>query len=168
MRSYVDFSQSATQISESLEIHSESQRVAWSLQWPYKPPGRSAQADGIVTPALRYFVPRRFAARNSVSLAHVTGLASSPSAARSMSDFSSAESGSFIDSVLRSSGAFGGRPIFGCFFMKLNIPIKYSPSTIETRTNYGYNKSRQRKTPTQPWRATLGRTRTGFRQIPAW
>jgi len=137
--------------------------VAWSLQWPYKPPKRSVKTDGIETPALRYYLLRRFAALSRTSLAHVTGFASSASAAFSIAPFSSAERGSFIDSVRRSSGAFGGRPIFG-FPMKLNIPIKSLASTIVSYTNYGYDKYSQRKTPgsvgTRP-----GASSTGFRQI---
>jgi hypothetical protein len=42
--------------------------------------------------------------------------------------------------------------------MKLNIPMKYLLSTIAFRTNYGYDKYRQRKTLIQPWRAISGRT----------
>jgi hypothetical protein len=72
-------------------------------------------------------------------------LAASPCAARSMASFSSTERGSFIDSVRRSSGAFGGRPI-RLFSMKLNIPIKYLVSTLALSTNYGYDKYSQRKT----------------------
>ena len=50
---------------------------------------------------------RRFAARSKTSRAHVTGLASSALAARSMASFSLAVSGNFMLAVLRSAGGFG-------------------------------------------------------------
>ena len=118
------------------------------------------------TPPLSAHLLRRLAALSRTSLAHVTGFASSASAAFSIASFSPDESGSFIDSVRRSSGAFGGRPI-RLFSIKLNIPIKSLASTLALLTNYGYDKYSQRKTlgsvSTRP-RAT----RTGFRLIPDW
>ena len=135
--------------------------MAWLLQRSYKPPKGSAQADGVGTLALRFHLLRRFAALNRTSLAHVTGFASSASAAFSIASFSSAESGSFIDSVRRSSGGFGGRPRVS---MNINIPIKIMASTLVPDNNYGYNKYSQRKTPgsvgTRP-----GADSTGFRLI---
>jgi hypothetical protein len=59
-------------------------------------------------------------------------------------------------SVRRSSGDFGGLPI-RLFSIKLNIPIKSLVSTIASRTNYGYDKYRQNKTPVKPWRVSSGR-----------
>jgi hypothetical protein len=136
--------------------------VAWSLQWPYTPPKRFAKANGIVTPALRFHLLRRFAALNKVSLAHVTGLASSASAALSISAFSTSESGSFMDSVRRSSGAFGGLPRL--FSMKINIPIKIVVSTIAKPIIYGYDKYSQRKTLGSVGTQSRASS-TGFRQI---
>jgi hypothetical protein len=72
-----------------------------------------------------------------------------------------------MSAVRRSSGAFGGLPIL-FFPMPVNIPIKSLLSTLAIATYYGYDKYRQKKTPSQPARIATGRTRTGFRQIPAW
>jgi hypothetical protein len=56
--------------------------VAWLLQPPYKRSKGSALVRMGSEPLLSaYFTPRRFAALKRTSLAHVTGLASSASAA---------------------------------------------------------------------------------------
>jgi hypothetical protein len=87
--------------------------VSWLAQRPYKPPEGLAYASGVGTPALRYFFVRfRLAARKRVSRHQVIGLASSPSAASQMVCFSAEVKGIFMSSSRRSSGAFGGRPIF--------------------------------------------------------
>ena len=43
-----------------MTLYSESQPVAWLLQWPYKPPKGSVPTDGIETLALRFHLLRRF------------------------------------------------------------------------------------------------------------
>lgn len=78
---------------------------------------------------------RRLAAFKSTSRAHVTGFASSCSAAAWIAAFSSAVSGSFMLDVRRSSGFLGG------LLMTVIIPIKTTPSTLVRRHNYGYNNS---------------------------
>src|SRR4051794_24205476 len=97
-------------MTESPSIQLESQPVAWLLQRSYKPPKGSAQADGIVTLALRFYLLRRLAALNRTSLAHVTGLASSASAAVCICSRSASVIGISIAAVLRSLGFLGGLP----------------------------------------------------------
>lgn len=53
----------------------ESQPVAWLLQGFCMPPKGAVPTDGIVTLALRYCLPRRCAALNNTSLAHMTDFA---------------------------------------------------------------------------------------------
>jgi hypothetical protein len=105
------------------------------------PKGRACRPLGSIPPLSAHLL-RRFAALKSVSLAHVTGLASSAWAARSISVFSSADRGIFMLSVLRSFGAFGGLPRVS---MMINIPIKSAASTVAPIIFYGYNKYEQRK-----------------------
>jgi hypothetical protein len=116
------------------------------------------------TPPLSAHLLRRLAALKSVSRAHVTGLASSDSAADSICFFSASVIGISIMAVLRSLGFLGGLPRL--VSIQINISIKNSASTLVMQISYLYNKYSQRKTPgsvgTRP-RAT----RTGFRQIPA-
>jgi hypothetical protein len=54
-----------------MTLNTEGQRVAWLLQRSYKPPKRRAQAHGVGIVAFRFHLPRRLAARNSVSLGDV-------------------------------------------------------------------------------------------------
>jgi hypothetical protein len=106
------------------------------------------------TPPLSAHLPRRFAARSRTSLAHVD--VSWPAAASSSARWASV-SLMRNSAALRSFGAKGGRPIFGCFSMTLNVATKYFLSTIAIGTFCCYNKSsRDKKTPVQPWRATSG------------
>jgi hypothetical protein len=114
--------------------------VSWLAQRPYKPPEGPACAGGIETPALRYFFVRfRFAARKRVSRHQVIGLASSPSAASQIVCFSAAVKGILMSSSRRSSGAFGGRPIF----MPTNHIHKnlknQADSPLKGDSNCGYN-----------------------------
>jgi hypothetical protein len=139
--------------------------ASWLAHQSYKLAKGTVQ-NGLssILPLSAHLPLRRLAALMSTSLAHVTGLASSDCAARSMASFSSAERGSFMDSVLRSSGAFGGLPRFS---INIKIPIKIMASTLAPHNNYGYNKSRQNKT-LRSVGTRLRATRTGFRLIPAW
>lgn len=86
---------------------------------------------------------RRLAALRSTSLAHVTGFASSDSAADMICCFSDSDSGIFISSVRRSPGLLGGLPRF--VSMSLNIPIKIVTSSLAIPINYGYDKYSKRK-----------------------
>jgi hypothetical protein len=136
--------------------------VAWLLQRSYKPPKGSVPTDGIETLALRFHLPRRFAARKSTSLAHVD--VSCPAAASSSARWASV-SRIRSSAALRSSGGLGGRPIRGCFSMNLNVATKTFASTLAMPTLRCYNKwSRKEKTPgsvgTRP-----GADSTGFRLI---
>jgi hypothetical protein len=134
----------------------EGQRVAWLLKRSYKPPKRSAQADGIESLAFRFHLLRLFAALNSTSLAHVIGLASSASAASYTCCLCFSVMGMRIPAVLRSLGSLGGLPI-RFFSMSLNIYRNSLESSLVMPTNNIYNKYRQRKTPVKPWRALTGR-----------
>lgn len=138
----------------------ESQPVAWLLQRSYNPPKGSESTDGIVTLALRSHLPRRFAALRSTSLAHVTGFASSASAAACICSRSCSVIGISIAAVLRSLGFLGGLPRL--ISISVNIYRKIPMSTIALPNYSVYNKFRQRKTPMQPWRATLGRAKPAF------
>jgi hypothetical protein len=108
---------------------------------------------------------RRLAALKSNSLAHVTGLASSASAAALICSRSSSVIGICIPAVLRSLGFLGGLPRL--FSMRINIYRKNPVSTIAIQNKSVHNKYRQKKTPAAA-ETTDGATRTGFRQIPAW
>src|SRR5262249_5943352 len=110
------------------------------LQPPYKRSKGSVQKRMGSEPLLSAYLPRRFAALNSTSLAHVTGLASSDSAAVSTCCFSASVIGMSMADVLRSLGFLGGLPRL--FSMPLNISIKIVASTLATLVYSIYNKSR--------------------------
>src|SRR5262249_200097 len=118
-----DFRQAMKTMHELLIVHSEGQRVAWLLQRSYKPPKRCAEAHWVGTLAFRCYLLRLLAALKSVSLAHVTGLAPSDSAADHICSFSSSVIGISILAVLRSLGSLGGLPV-RLFSMPLNIMVK--------------------------------------------
>jgi len=94
-------------------------------------------------PRSAYFTPRRLAARNRTSLAHVTGLASSASAAVWICCFSASVSGMSMLAVLRSCGSLGGRPRL--LSMPINISMENSPSILDPPTNYIYDKYSNKK-----------------------
>lgn len=142
---------------------SEGQRVAWLLQRAYTSPKRSVKTRMGSEPLPSAYLLRRFAALNRTSRAHVTGLASSASAAVCICSRSASVIGISIAAVLRSLGFLGGLPRL--VSMLINIYRKNVVSTIDLPNNSVHNKPRQKKTPMQPWRATLGRTRTGFRRF---
>jgi len=84
---------------------------------------------------------RRFAARSNTSRAHVTGFSPTASAASCIWYFSSAVIGSFIDSVRRSSGAFGGRPVLGMTTNHTHEKFSVNPDSLLIRLiYYAYNK----------------------------
>jgi hypothetical protein len=138
--------------------------VAWLLQGPYKPSKGSVFTRMGSKPLLSAYLLRRFAALNNTSLAHVTGLASSDSAADCICCFSASVSGMSMESVRRSSGALGGLPRL--VFMQINISMKILASSLALPIYYLYKKCGQEKTlgsvGTRP-RATT----TGFRLIAA-
>ncbi len=118
---------------------------------------------GSIPPLSAHLLPRRLAALRSTSLAHVTGLASSDSAAACICSRSASVIGISMADVLRSLGFLGGLPI-RLFSIPLNIYRKSFVSTLALPTNSVYNKYSQRKTPgsvgTRP-----GADSTGFRLI---
>lgn len=141
-------------------------RLGWRIRliiWRREP---SKNGLGSIPPLSAHLLPRRLAALKSVSLAHVTGLASSTSAAASICCFSASVIGISMAAVLRSLAGLGGLPI-RLFPMPLNIYKKSMASTLAMQTYYLYNKCRQRKT-LRSVGTRLRATRTGFRQIPAW
>lgn len=139
--------------------------MAWLLQRSYKPPKGSALARMGSEPLLSAYLLRRFAALNRTFLAHVTGFASSASAAVCICCFSASVSGINILAVFRSLGSLGGLPRL--VFMVLNISMKIPASSVAMLNKYIYNKSRQIKT-LRSVGTRLRATRTGFRQIPEW
>jgi len=146
------------------KCYSESQPVAWLLQWSYKPPRGSVPTDGIVTLALRFHLLRRFAALSRTSLAHVD--VSWPAAA---SNSARCASVSLMrnSAALRSSGGFGGRPRSSFFSMSLTVATKNYPSTLAMPIMCCYNKYRRKeKTPSQPGKVTAGRTIRLVARVP--
>jgi hypothetical protein len=132
---------------------SEGQRVAWLLQRSYKPPKRSAQADGVGTLAFRCYCAARLAALTSTLRAHVDTL--------SLAAFSiSASSASVIRisrrAFWRSSAGLGGLPI-GFFSMPILYGKKVMIQALQCLLFFR-TISIDKKTPVKPWRASSGRT----------
>src|ERR1700722_16789183 len=119
-----------------------------ALQRSYKPPEVPAHTrTGSIPPTSAYFALSRLAALSSVSRHQVIGFASSCCAAAQSSSFSASVSGIFMSASRRSSGAFGGRPIFmATNHIHENSEIK-SDILLSRQTYCGYNKYVEKKTP---------------------
>ena len=111
----------------------------------YPAVGAGQKPAGFDSPAFRYVAPRRFAARSSTSLAHVTGLASSDSAADTICRFSASVMGISMAAVLRSLGFLGGLPRL--VSMPLKIYRKNPLSSLARRIISVYNKYGKKKPP---------------------
>lgn len=141
--------------------HTESgPRLGWRISlihWRREP---SINGLGSIPLLSAHLLLRRLAALKSVSLAHVTGFASSDSAAALICSRSSSVMGICIPSVLRSLGFLGGLPRL--FSMRINIYRINPLSTIAMHIKSVHNKTRQRKTPMQSQATATGQLKPAF------